>query len=195
MKESKKKRKGWRWLLGAIVLGVVVFLGMQYAKPGGVTQAITQDIFNQGTDFMKNLGAILKSTMIEQGQAYVPGSVAAMVSPLSTLMGIGADEFVLISILFAAITLAALLAGWYLRKFGKKKWLGYCLSFIGFLPLLPIMLAGSLVYWIGKKYWMGGRVHSKKESVEPRKHPTPDKGSSPVDDWEQAFKRMEKLQA
>ncbi|MEH7748187.1 hypothetical protein V7659_24715 [Neobacillus drentensis] len=195
MKESKKKRKGWRWLLGAIVLGVVVFLGFQYVKPGGVTQAFIQDIINQGTDLMKNLGTNLKTFMIEQGQGYVPGIVAAMVSPLSTLIGIGADEFVLFSILFAAFTLAALLAGWYLRKFGKKKWLGYCLSFIGFLPLLPIMIAGTLVYWMGKKYWMSGRVHSKKGSVEPRKHPTPGKGSSPVDDWEQAFKRMEKLQA
>lgn len=195
MKESKKHREGWRWLLGAIGLSLVVFLGMQYAKPGGVTQAFIQGIINQGTNFMKNLGTILKSTIIEQGQAYVPGSVAALVSPLSTLMGMSVDEFVLFSILFAAITLAALLAGWYLRKFGKKTWLGYCLSFIGFLPLLPIMIAGTLVYWMGKKYWIGGRVHSKKESVEPRKHPTPDKRSSPVDDWEQAFKRMEKLQA
>ncbi|WP_144550684.1 multidrug effflux MFS transporter [Bacillus sp. X1(2014)] len=195
MKETKKKRKGWRRRLGAIVLIAVLFLGLQYVKPGGVTQAFIQDTINQFTDLMKNLGTILKSNMIEQGQGYVPGSVAAMVSPLSTPLGISADEFVLFSILFAAITLAALSAGWYLRKFGKKKWLGYCLSFIGFLPLLPIMLAGTLVYWMGKKYWMGGRVHPKKESVETRNHLTVDKGSSPVDDWEQAFKRMEKLQA
>ncbi|WHY66830.1 hypothetical protein [Neobacillus sp. SuZ13] len=196
MKESKKKRKGWRWLLGAFVLSVVVlFLGMQYAKPGGVIHAFIQDIISQGTDLIKNLGTDLKSNIIEQGQAFVPDSVAAMVSPLSTPLGISADEFVLFSILFAAITLAALLTGWYLRKFGKKKWLGYCLSFIGFLPLLPVMVAGSLVYWMGKKYWMGGRVQSKVESVEPRNHPAPDKGASPVDDWGQAFKRMEKLQA
>ncbi|WP_026568337.1 hypothetical protein [Bacillus sp. UNC41MFS5] len=196
MKESKKQRKGWRWLLGAFVLSVVVlFLGQQYAKPGGVTQTFIQGIINQGTDFMKNLGTNLKTTIIELGQAYVPSSVETMVSPLSATLGISADEFILFNILFFAITFAALLTGWYLRKFGKNKWLGYILSFIGFLPLLPVMIAGSIVYWMGKKYWMGGRVHSNKESAVPRDHSTPDKGSSPVDDWEQAFNRMEKLQA
>jgi MFS family permease len=65
----------------------------------------------------------------------------------------------LFSILLVLITVTALIAGWYLRKFGKKKWLGYLISFIGFLPLLPIMIAGSLVYWMDKKYWMAGNKH------------------------------------
>ncbi|MEH7074284.1 hypothetical protein [Neobacillus drentensis] len=150
MTELKRKRKGWRWLLGAVVLIVVLFIGLQYTKLA--PQTFFQNLVTQGNNFIK--------TTVEQ--IFVPSSLESIVAPLSGMLGICAADFSLYSILFVSITLAALLVGWYLRKFGKNKWLGYLLSFIGFLPILPIMFAGSLVNWLGKQYWKSGKAHSKK---------------------------------
>ena len=190
MTESKKKRKGWSWLLGAAGLGVVLFLGLQYSKLGGFfhtdqaavsSQTFIQDKITQGTQFMK-------TTINAQEQTFLPGGLESIISPWSAKLGISADQFVLFSILLASITLAALLIGWYLRKFSKKKWLGYLISFIGFLPILPIMIAGTLVYWMGKGYWKNGKVHSSKKSA--KKNPINSQGSNPmnqIDEWEQAM--------
>ncbi|MEH7439540.1 hypothetical protein V7182_18850 [Neobacillus drentensis] len=103
---------------------------------------------------------------------------------MSEKLGIGVDYVALFSILLVSITLVALVVGWYIRRFGKKKWLGYLISFIGFLPILPIMIAGSLLSWLGKQYWKSGKVRTSKASSA--KEPT-----NIIDDWEQSFKGLE----
>src|SRR4051812_49147004 len=107
MTESKKKRKGWSWLLGALVLGVVLFLGMQYSKLGGFfhkdqgavpSQTFIQDKITQVTQF-------IKTTINAQEQTFMPGGLESIITPLSAKLGISADQFVLFSILLSSITL------------------------------------------------------------------------------------------
>ncbi|MEH7302861.1 hypothetical protein [Neobacillus drentensis] len=64
------------------------------------------------------------------------------------------------------------------------RWLGYLISFIGFLPILPIMVAGSLVSWLGKQYWKSGKIRASKALTA--KEPT-----IIIDEWEQLFKGLE----
>ncbi|MEH7334365.1 hypothetical protein V7161_17105 [Neobacillus drentensis] len=142
------------------------------------------------TSFINTLESGLQAKLVAVKEL-VPGNLGSIVSQWSVKLGISNFELSLFSVLLVSITLAALVVGWYLRRFGKKKWLGYIISFIGFLPVLPIMMAGTLVYWMGKLYWKSGKVRSNKESApkEPRKD------SSNINDWEQALKGLEKLQS
>jgi hypothetical protein len=191
MKNVKKKRKGWIWLFGGIILSVLLFLGLYYTKLGGAFHTYGTGIPSQplpfvqeqGTRLIQNLGAKLVDLA-----AQVPFSaldnLESMGSRLSEKLGIGVDYLALFSILLVSITLVALVVGWYIRKFGKKKWLGYIISFIGFLPILPIMIAGTLISWLGKQYWKSGKVRASKASTA--KEPT-----NIIDDWEYSFKGLE----
>ena len=205
MTELKKKRKGWIRLLGAIVLSVLLFLGLNYSKLGGAqttnsiqTQTFITNKIQQGNNIIRNLETQLNTKLVdvkEQEDTYGLGNLESIVSQLSAKWGIINYELALLIILLVTITL---LAGWYLRKFRKKKWIGYIISFIGFLPILPIMVAGTLVYWMGKVYWMSGNARSNKDSVprEPLNNAANYKvanNTNIIDDWEQSFKRLEKL--
>lgn len=209
MTEPKKKRKAWRWLLGAIVLCVVLFLGLYYTKLGGgvhnnqtivpnQTQNFAQGKIQQAQQFIQNSETELKTKLVilkEQDQNYPLDTLETVVSPLNAKLGINNYFLALSSILLVTLTLAALIVGWYLRRSGKKKWLGYIISFIGFLPILPLVIVCSLVSWLSKKYWMSGKVSLKRK---PLKDTADNEGTNPmnsIDDWEQAFKRLEKLQS
>lgn len=191
MKEVKKKRKGWVWLLGAIVLSVLLFLGLHYTKLGSTFHTYGTGIPSQPLPFVREQGNRLIQYLgakLVDWTTQVPfsglGIVESMVSRLSEKLGIGVDYIALFSILLVSITLVALGVGWYIRRFGKKKWLGYLISFIGFLPILPIMVAGSLVSWLGKQYWKSGKIRASKALTA--KEPT-----TIIDEWEQLFKGLE----
>ncbi|MGG1679261.1 hypothetical protein ACIFOT_26575 [Neobacillus sp. NRS-1170] len=140
--------------------------------------------------FIENLETGLQAKLVDVKEL-VPGNLASIVSQWSVNLGISDFDLALFSILLVSITLTALVVGWYLRRFGKKKWLGYIISSIGFLPILPIMMAGTLVYWMGKQYWKGGKVRSNNESAPKN----PRKEGSSIDDWEQALKGLERVQS
>jgi hypothetical protein len=188
MKDVKKKRKSWIWLVGGIVLSALMFLGLHYS---GAFHTYGTGIPSQPLpfvrDFIQNLGAKLVDLATQVPFSGL-GIVESIGSRLGEKLGIGVDYVALFSILLVSITLVALVVGWYIRRFGKRKWLGYLISFIGFLPILPIMVAGSLVSWLGKLYWKSGKVRASKVSTA--KEPI-NKLSNIIDDWEQSFKGLE----
>ncbi|MDN3018886.1 hypothetical protein PH210_22190 [Paenibacillus sp. BSR1-1] len=142
------------------------------------------------TSFINTLESGLQAKLVDVKEL-VPGNVGSIVSQWSVKLGINDFELTFFSVLLVSITLLTLVVGWYLRRLGKKKWLGYIISSIGFLPLLPIMMVGTLVYWMGKLYWKSGKVRLNKESA-PKK---PQKDGSNINDWEQALKGLKKLQS
>ncbi|MGG3468780.1 hypothetical protein ABES02_15025 [Neobacillus pocheonensis] len=132
----------YRLLLGGVVRN------NQTAVPSQ-TQNFAQYKIQQAQHFIQNSETELKTNLVnlkDQEHHYPLDTIESIVSPLSAKLGINEYYLALFSILLVALTLAALIVGWYLRKFGKKKWLGYIISFIGFLPIFP------LVSWISKKY-------------------------------------------
>ncbi|MDR6121112.1 hypothetical protein QFZ87_000709 [Bacillus sp. SLBN-46] len=192
MKDVKKKKNGWIWLFGGIVLSALLFLGLHYSGAfriygTGIPSQPLPFVREQGTRLIQSLGARLVDWTAQVHFSTV-GNLESMVSQLTEKLGIGVDYVALFSILLVSITLVALVVGWYIRRFGKKKWLGYLISFIGFLPILAIMIAGSLVFWLGKQYWKSGKVRARKASTakEPINKPT-----TIIDDWEQSFKGLE----
>ncbi|MEH7439539.1 hypothetical protein V7182_18845 [Neobacillus drentensis] len=56
MKDVKKKRKGWIWLLGGILLSVLLFLGLHYSKLGSTFHTYGTGIPNQPLPFVREQG-------------------------------------------------------------------------------------------------------------------------------------------
>lgn len=211
--EKKKKKKGFRLLLGGFVLLAIVFMAFLFAGRNGMihqyyfpgqnqAQSFMQDTFQQGKEIAGNFNGQAfagRGGMMHGGMGHGPKFGQNFGQPGDMMgrhhgfqghhgfgLGFGGIFFVLGGLMLALI-------GLYVRGKTEKKWLGNTLIVLGLLPLLtrlpilPLILIGLIAYWVIKKVQPGKKLEAAPVSFQPE----PSMNGQFLDEWERTNKKEE----
>ncbi|CEG25704.1 hypothetical protein [Bacillus sp. B-jedd] len=207
--EKKKKKSGFRWLLGGFALLAVVLVALHFAGRNGMihqyyfpgqsqAQGFMQDTFQKGKEITGNFNGQAfegRGGMMHGGMGHGPkfGQPGDMMGRHHGFNGHHGFGFGFGGIFFVLGGLLLALIGLYVRGKSDKKWLGNALIVLGLLPLLarlpilPLILIGVIVYWLVKKVRPGQKFEAAPVSFQPE----PSMNGQFLDEWERTNNKEE----